>query len=143
MLRQPTGADGAPPSLDIPGGWVIEDCDRCQGRGYHRGFGETGHDPDWCESCGGASRIWVPTTDEGRAAFEAVIAAHDPDPDCPDCGGFGEIFGHAEDCRSDFCALAAGYEDCGGLVQPRACVLTPRTDTGMAAVERQRREGGR
>lgn len=29
-------------------------CQRCAGKGYHHGFGEDGHDPDWCEKCGGA-----------------------------------------------------------------------------------------
>jgi len=28
-------------------------CPRCKGKGYHHGFGEHGHDPDWCEQCGG------------------------------------------------------------------------------------------
>lgn len=28
-------------------------CPRCNGYGYHHGFGEHGHDPDWCEQCGG------------------------------------------------------------------------------------------
>jgi hypothetical protein len=36
-------------------GWLIEfrTCKRCDGRGYHHGFGEHGHDPDWCSRCGG------------------------------------------------------------------------------------------
>lgn len=28
-------------------------CKRCNGYGYHHGFGEHGHDPDWCEECHG------------------------------------------------------------------------------------------
>lgn len=32
---------------------AASDCKRCQGRGYHYGFGEHGHDPDWCLDCGG------------------------------------------------------------------------------------------
>lgn len=32
-------------------------CKRCNGYGYHHGFGEHGHDPDWCETCGGAQTI--------------------------------------------------------------------------------------
>lgn len=31
-------------------------CDYCKGRGYHHGFGEGGHDPDWCIRCGGIGR---------------------------------------------------------------------------------------
>ena len=36
-------------------GWLIEfsTCKRCEGRGYHHGFGERGWDPDWCVRCGG------------------------------------------------------------------------------------------
>ena len=33
---------------------IVTVCSRCDGRGYHHGFGEHGHDPDWCERCGGA-----------------------------------------------------------------------------------------
>jgi protein gp37 len=28
-------------------------CKRCGGAGFHHGFGELGHDPDWCLDCGG------------------------------------------------------------------------------------------
>jgi len=31
----------------------VAKCPRCKGRGYHHGFGEHGHDPDWCSECGG------------------------------------------------------------------------------------------
>lgn len=33
-------------------------CERCQGRGYHHGFGEHGWDPDWCTRCGGSGFDW-------------------------------------------------------------------------------------
>ncbi len=33
---------------------IVTVCERCDGRGYHWGFGEHGHDPDWCDRCGGA-----------------------------------------------------------------------------------------
>lgn len=29
-------------------------CPRCNGKGYHHGFGERGWDPDWCERCDGS-----------------------------------------------------------------------------------------
>lgn len=32
-------------------------CPRCDGRGYHHGFGEHGHDPDWCSECGGGQTV--------------------------------------------------------------------------------------
>jgi hypothetical protein len=38
-------------------------CVRCKGRGYHHGFGDGGHDPDWCVDCGGAGR-WVHMNEE-------------------------------------------------------------------------------
>ena len=43
------------------------------------------------------------------------------DPDCEYCGGSGERYWHTEDCRSDFCALAGGIEDCLGQVGPCPC----------------------
>lgn len=39
-----------------------------------------------------------------------------PEPVCENCGGYGEVFTHAEDCHDDFCALAGGINDCLGLV---------------------------
>jgi hypothetical protein len=47
-------------------------CPRCTGNGYHHGFGEHGHDPDWCESCGGPGT--VPRFDEMSAMREALDA---------------------------------------------------------------------
>lgn len=32
---------------------VWHDCPRCEGKGFHHGFGEDGIDPDWCTHCGG------------------------------------------------------------------------------------------
>lgn len=58
-------------------------CPTCDGRGYHHGFGEHGHDPDWCETCGGPGL--VPTFDEQsamRAAVEAAVAARAPEGRC-------------------------------------------------------------
>ena len=48
-------------------------CTRCQGLGYHHGFGENGHDPDWCESCGGGSVM--PKYDDRSAMRLALEAA--------------------------------------------------------------------
>lgn len=50
-----------------------EDCARCTGRGYHHGFGENGHDPDWCDSCGGPGI--QPKYDEKTAMRLALEAA--------------------------------------------------------------------
>jgi len=35
------------------------ECPQCYGRGYHHGFGELGHDPDWCSMCGGPGTEWL------------------------------------------------------------------------------------
>lgn len=55
---------------------VTAPCPRCNGKGYHHGFGETGHDPDWCNDCGGPGMI--PANDERAAmrfALEAALAS--------------------------------------------------------------------
>ncbi|SMF65468.1 hypothetical protein SAMN02982989_3363 [Xaviernesmea oryzae] len=57
---------------------VMLKCERCDGRGYHHGFGENGHDPDWCEVCGGGQYVVAPG-EEGRAMRLALEAAH-PSP---------------------------------------------------------------
>jgi len=52
-----------------------------------------------------------------------------PNPDCEDCFGSGESFGHSAGCRSRICVLAGGIEDCDGQVyscpcwdNPKACI---------------------
>lgn len=49
-------------------------CSKCEGRGYHHGFGEDGNDPDWCTECGGNQFNVVPG--EETRAIEAAIAAY-------------------------------------------------------------------
>jgi hypothetical protein len=44
------------------------------------------------------------------------------DPDCEYCAGTGERLWHSSDCRSEFCALALGYDDCIGRVETCPCV---------------------
>lgn len=48
-------------------------CPRCNGVGYHHGFGEGGHDPDWCDSCGGSQS--GPEFSDKEAMREALKAA--------------------------------------------------------------------
>ena len=50
-----------------------EPCRRCEGQGYHHGFGEHGHDPDWCEVCGGSG--FDQKYDEVTAMQMAITAA--------------------------------------------------------------------
>ncbi|HAH10834.1 MAG TPA: hypothetical protein DCL48_12120 [Alphaproteobacteria bacterium] len=47
-------------------------CERCNGYGYHHGFGEHGHDPDWCVVCGGAQ---VVPAHDGEKAPEILLTA--------------------------------------------------------------------
>lgn len=54
-------------------------CERCAGRGYHLGFGEHGHDPDWCEVCGGCQFVG-PTDDEAWLKAADAILAQLPRP---------------------------------------------------------------
>lgn len=49
-------------------------CSKCEGRGFHHGFGEDGNDPDWCTECGGSQFNVVPG--EETRAIEAAIAAY-------------------------------------------------------------------
>lgn len=44
--------------LEEPPKVVERPCPRCGGGGYHYGFGEHGHDPDWCEFCGGPGVVF-------------------------------------------------------------------------------------
>jgi DnaJ-class molecular chaperone len=52
---------------------ALTTCPRCEGRGYHHGFGEHGHDPDWCEDCGGPGVAPLHTAESAmRLALEAA-----------------------------------------------------------------------
>ena len=55
--------------LTVP---AMKPCPRCEGRGYHHGFGETGHDPDWCEDCGGSGLVLADEQQAMRAAVAAL-----------------------------------------------------------------------
>lgn len=47
------------------------------------------------------------------------------DASCEHCGGIGEIFGHAEGCTDDLCALNGDHHSCGGRVEPCTCTQPP------------------
>lgn len=49
-------------------------CKRCEGRGYHHGFGEDGADPDWCSDCGGGG-YEAAEGEDTRPMREAIAAA--------------------------------------------------------------------
>ena len=50
--------DGEECLLEEPLKLIERPCPRCGGMGYHYGFGEHGHDPDWCEFCGGQGVVF-------------------------------------------------------------------------------------
>lgn len=54
-------------------------CKRCEGKGFHHGFGEDGNDPDWCSDCGGGGYD-VPPGEEKRAMRAAISALHGTRP---------------------------------------------------------------
>ena len=51
---------------------------------------------------------------------EPYPMAEEADP-CPDCGGAGERFDHADDCYEDSCALNGDIDSCNGQVVPCHC----------------------
>ncbi len=48
---------------------AVVTCPRCGSKGYHHGFGEHGHDPDWCVDCVGISE-WIYQIDPDEAAVD-------------------------------------------------------------------------
>ena len=50
---------------------TFKPCPRCNGKGYHHGFGESGADPDWCDNCGGVGEIDADPLKPIRAALMA------------------------------------------------------------------------
>lgn len=51
---------------------TMTDCSRCSGKGYHHGFGEDGHDPDWCSVCGGPGKVPADPMEPARAALRKL-----------------------------------------------------------------------
>lgn len=45
------------------------------------------------------------------------------DPDCEHCGGEGDIFTHATNCKNPLCAVAGGPHDCAGQVIECGCSI--------------------
>jgi hypothetical protein len=61
---------------------------------------------------------------EGMAIFLAHVSDYHPEEVCDTCGGYGEVYGHSDDCESDLCALAGGMDDCNGQIVTCHC-FTP------------------
>jgi hypothetical protein len=60
-------------------------CPKCEGRGYHHGFGEDGADPDYCSRCGGGGYD-LAEGEEHRPlndAISAYLSAAQPVPGVP------------------------------------------------------------
>lgn len=74
---------------------VMKPCSRCEGRGYHHGFGEHGHDPDWCEICGGDAVEPADPHQSLRAAIARFLEVVEPTP-----GMRHAAFGTADDANN-------------------------------------------
>lgn len=53
--------------------------------------------------------------------------------ECATCGGSGERYWHTPDCRSRFCALAGGIDDCPGRLEPCPDCRSPLTPPALRA----------
>ena len=92
-------------------------CDRCDGRGYHHGFGEHGHDPDWCVKCDGAQ-----TVHSGVEPPDAILAALSSAG--IDCEGWRTIESAPKD-GTEFQAWCVRVDH--GQWEPR-CRFNPKTE---------------
>jgi hypothetical protein len=80
-----------------------------------------------CKRCGSTLDADAPILKKIRGFCVAcIIGAVEsmPYPECEYCHGEGEYYRHSQDCDSDLCALAGGYEDCAGeIVKCDCCIL--------------------
>lgn len=63
-----------------------------------------------------------------RAAIDMEVTAT-----CPHCNGTGEVFGHAENCTDDLCALNGDEHSCAGQVEHCQCAAAPTPPTQAQA----------
>jgi hypothetical protein len=54
-------------------------CQKCNGKGYHHGFGTDGHDPDWCEECGGCQFVPAHTDEQAMGLALGKLRAVNAD----------------------------------------------------------------
>lgn len=62
-----------------------------------------------------------PETSAGKYARAALATSPQTKPECEECHGTGEVFGHADDCHDDLCALNGDIHSCSGKVEPCGC----------------------
>lgn len=120
-------------------------CERCGGKGYHHGFGEQGHDPDWCANCGGGGYDIVPGEEARamRAALEAAAVLSQPEAEgLSPWMGWDQARPPWGECKHKDAVLAALFrapwsvEDAATLIGfiertwPRATPLTVEEDNG-------------
>jgi protein gp37 len=64
-LRDECRESGIPFFFKQAGTMPFDACPTCSGKGFHHGFGEGGHDPDWCSECGGPGVAWPKFSGKG------------------------------------------------------------------------------
>lgn len=75
---------------------------------------------------------------EMRAALTAALSVEQMQPgveECAECHGTGEVFGHADDCHDDLCALNGDIHSCSGKLEPCGCTAPDLVD--VPAVEQE------
>jgi len=65
----------------------------------------------------------LPPAVTGQMEIDQDVTAADMgvNVECAECHGTGEVFGHADDCHDDLCALNGDIHSCNGQVQPCGC----------------------
>lgn len=62
---------------------------------------------------------------------EKISPVPSPIAECAECHGTGEVFGHADDCHDDLCALNGDEHSCSGKVEPCGCTSPQTRETGI------------
>ncbi len=80
---------------------------------------------DWCHDCitDGHGEVigWLPFGKKPSTETKAV---------CAECHGTGEVFGHADDCRDDLCALNGDIHSCEGKIELCGCQSPESREVG-------------
>lgn len=91
------------------------------------------------ETSDGHREVWFDPDEGGTLYVRADLVespARPPKPDCEECHGTGEVFGHADDCHDDLCALNGDIHSCAGKVEPCGCTAPQSNTTVTEAAKR-------